>query len=1079
MKKAYVLDLNKNHFEDVSNLILPFYNQDPMNFLFIGPSGFYVKQVADHLAFKTKRTINRDSFLVINQYVTEMLKNYEPEALILNRDFLKIYIENEILDLIELEKKDTEFSEYLNIISKSQKSVEYILDIFEKKWEITRVQDEKALESSEEYKLLDTSIDYNSNLYKLYKKLEKRLEDILNTKFDTSIKYQRNYDPVSVYKWFYQVFPEILKNENKKYIGKRVVISGFFDISPAIHKTLKSILNLFEEVHFLTWINVEDRSFNSISKIYDFLKDEGFVFKTRKKTLKSLFEGKNISVYPIKDELNEIEIVTKEVKRKLLYEKITPDDLAIIVPNNSTAKLLSDYLAEAKIPFRFKNDIPLSESQIVLILLQPIKTLVNGCQVEDLLAMIESGYGGKMGLSIEQIENYLRSLNLFYDIQKSSLKNRKEKWINVIDNEIQKRNSQLKNTDEIERIEEELKDLIELKKAFENVFSILSKINERKNKKKDFTISDFKNMIKEWNEKYLFKEGILDKYKSITLIERELNALKTFENIIINIERTLEKILIKENSLGIEKFYKIISSLIQIETFRESESFDNTVEISTLEDSRFLKKKFKYFIGFTEDNYPSIRINPFLSSMSNEGISITKLSEEISRRNLFISVIFTENVIFSYPKSKVTGEPILPSPYEKEFRKNFQNINYSEKFVSKREILPKDPENIFSLNESKIYYVLNGKNKQLNDQNTVDIERMKKQIKDSKWTLSKKTNIGKLSHTKITIYVDCPFKYYLERESSLKGDKDFEKFFEGLIKHRVMKELFSKYKFYEEMSQKYQNEEELKEEIKSIVLDVWQEYTDDFLKTYEAVKEVESEKISEDIFFTIGSIIHDYFKIGKNMVLTYSQVIDTELEVNSKIDVGVFKDLYLNARIDRIDLLNGNYRYILDNFEDQLLPESYAIIDYKNSSSFQSEQLLLYYLAIINSKEWKNKLENNDTYLKFEVISEKNNNKFIKIQNDKIIYKKHGKRKEYVSFDIDEFYKWLGGIFESINDSDFTPIAFRERNIRRFFEEMHDKYESMKSQEKYYDCSSCQFRSLCELLQYKERFVLPSQKYKA
>ena len=247
MKKAYLLDLKSDHFDEVVDFIFPLYAENPLDFLFIAPSGFYAKQVAEKVASKTDKTINRNAFMVINQYVTEMLKFYEPDAIILDRDFLKVYLEHEIMDLIEKEKKDEEFSQYLNVIANSQKSVEYILDIFEKKWEISRVQDEKIVSNSEEYKILNDSIDVNSNLYKLFNKLEKSLEDILSTKFDMSIKYQRNYDPVSVYKWFYEIFPEILKNEGKRYLGKKVIISGFFDISPVVKKRLRYFLNFLKK----------------------------------------------------------------------------------------------------------------------------------------------------------------------------------------------------------------------------------------------------------------------------------------------------------------------------------------------------------------------------------------------------------------------------------------------------------------------------------------------------------------------------------------------------------------------------------------------------------------------------------------------------------------------------------------------------------------------------------------------------------------------------------------------------------------------------------------------------------------
>jgi len=1080
MKKAYLFELNTEHFQKVGDLILPFYNEDPLNFLFLGPSGFYVKQVAEYVASQTEKTINRDAFRVINQYVTETLKIYQPQSVILNRDFLKVYIENEIMDLIEAEKKDEEFSEYLNVISKSQKSVEYILDIFEKKWEISRVEDEKIVESSEEYKLLDDSIDNNSNLYKLYTKLERKLEEILETKFDTSIKYQRNYDPVSVYKWFYEILPNILKQEGKQYIGKRVVISGFFDVAPVVNKTLKALFDLFEEVHFITWINIEDRGFDSITNIHNFLKNEGFEFQSKRKGLKRIFENTKIQIFPMNNNVSEIEILTKEIKRKLISEDLSPNDLGIVVPNNSIAKLFADYLVDAKIPYRFKNDVSLNESQIVLILLQPIKTLVRGCEVEDILSMIESGYGGVTDLTMEQIEKYLKRLNLFYDIQKSSLKNRKEKWLNTIEKEIDKRNSQLRGTEEIERISEELKDLKELKKCLTNIFFLLGNIQKSKDRKRQFGVSDYRKLAKEWIDTYLSDFNVLKTYEDILPIESELNALKAFEALILNVEENLGKILKSDKNLGIEKFYTMINSLIQIEAYRESERYDNTVEIMSLEDSRFVKKKYKYFVGFTEENYPSIKVNPFITSMRNEGTSIAKHSEKISRRNLLISMIFAENIVFTYPSSTLSGEPILPSPYAKEFRNNFKNVKYSQSFLSKREILPKDPENIFSKTEATIYYILNEKKEYLPDKYFANIDRLKKEITNPQWQLSKNTNLGQLSHTKITTYVDCPFKYYLGIEGRLNGDKDFEKFFDGLIKHRVMKEIFSKYKDYEDMSQKILNEEELKEEIKNIIEDVWEEYTDDFLQTYEAIKDVESEKITEDILESIEDIHRNYIHFKKGMDLTYSQVIATELEVNSKINIGDFHDVDLTSRIDRVDLLNGNYPYLLDEFDEQLLPGVYSIMDYKRSKNFQSEQLLIYYLTLLNHKEWKNKLANSDVYLKFQVISNKKeykNNNFIKIQKDLVIAKKHKSSTKFVPINIEEFYKWLEKVFQSINKSDFTPIAVNERKIKRFLEEMSDKYNNAKTGEKYYDCSSCQFRSLCELIQYKNGFNVNIKKH--
>ena len=1077
MKKAYLLDLKNDHFEKVANFIYPFYEENPLDFLFIAPSGFYTKQIAERIASKTNSTINRNAFTVINQYITELLRFYEPDAIILDRDFLKVYLENEIIDLIESEKKDEEFSQYLNVISNSQKSVEYLLDIFEKKWEISRVQDEKVVSSSEEYKILDNSINVESHLYKLYSKLEKSFEDVLSTKFDMSIKYQRNYDPISVYKWFYEIFPEILKKEDKKYLGKRVIISGFFDISPIINKTFSVLFKLFEEVHFITWFDIQDRAFESIRNIHHLLKDEGFVFDNRytNEHLKDVYDDTQFYFVPVRNEIAEIEYVSKEIKSKLINEALSPDNFGIVVPNISVARLVSDYLDEIKVPNRLKNDIPLSESQMVLILLQPIKTLVKGCEVEDLLAMVEGGYGGKTELTIDEIEYYLKKINLFYDIPKASLNQRKDKWLTTIENEINKKFFLIKSTEESERVQIELNELLELQKCFQNIFDILKEVQQIEKKKTGFTISDYRELIRKWIEKDNINFNIVNKYLDVNSIESEINAIKTFEILLLNVEKSLEKIIKGDKKNNLDKFYKIISSLTQINTFRVTELYANCVEIMSLEDSRFVKKRYKYFIDFTEDNYPSIRVNPFLSSLDNQGVSMSKFSEKISRRNLFISMIFAENIVFTYAKAQLNGDPIVPSPYEKEMRQTFKNIHYSDNFLFIKGNLPKEPNNIYSEREAIIYYLLNDKKEFLPEQFLVESKRFVEQINNHSWNLSNKTELGKLSHTKISTYVDCPFKFYLSQIVHLKGDKDFNIFFEGLIKHRSLKELFSKYSDYPSMLEKYSNYEEIRDEIKLVLEDIWDDYVDDFFYSYQAIKEVVIEQFVEDLYGAIQALLENYIQIDKNKKLTFSQVLETELELTATIDVGIFKNLAIETRIDRIDLLNGNYMYLLDSFDDELLPSAYSIVDYKNSKSFQSEQLLIYYLVLINSQEWKNKLTHNDVFLKFHVTKKDNiNKKFIKIQKDKIIYPQSGKRTQFVSFDFKEFEVWLEKILKSIEQSRFTPVVYKESEIKRFFKEMRQKYGCADSDEKEYTCHNthafCQFESLCQLLSYKDGF---------
>ncbi|MGM0641567.1 MAG: PD-(D/E)XK nuclease family protein [Thermotogota bacterium] len=1077
MKNVKIFPLNQHHFEEVTNLIIPEYEKDPFNFLFIGPSGFYVKQVADLVAKKLGRTINRDAFRVINQYITELLINNEPDSVVLERDFLKVYIKKEIEDLIEKEKKDSEFSSYLKIISKSQKSTDYILDIFEKEWEITRLQNTESLKYSENFEEFHNSFDEDSNLYKLYKNLQGSLEDILNNKFDDSVTTEKNYDPTSVYKWF-------VENYHIEKKGKKLIISGFFDLTPLTSNVLNKLFDMFETVDFYIFQKLNDRSFFSLNGVYNYLLDNEFEVSTKADKLKEAFDNKVFNIIKMSDNMDEIQKIAGMIKKYLINEDFSPEDIGVVIPDDSYGAIFADYFEEIRVPYRFKQDIPLSDSQIVNILLQPLKTVVRGYEVEDLLAMVETGFGGDSPLTMEQIEGYLRHLNLIYSSGKSSLNARKKEWMKEIEIFEKELKINLNKSDEKERIEKQIDEIDKLKTLFLNLFDILKDVLKNR---KSFTVSSYRKLLEKWFKEDILKmkrlEEYLDNMYENKMIHSEINALKSFESMLLKTEKSLEKMLRKEKNIKIEKFYKIISELTQIETYRNSERYSNTVEIMNLSDSRFVYKKKKFFTGFTEDNYPKISNNPFLNSITNESGNIMRLAEKGFRRNLIISMIFSDEIIMTNPVATLSGQQILASPYEKEFIKLF-NITPEKMYKNRREIIKQNPDEIFSYNEAILYYVLN--KIEISDETfkkaKLDIETISKHKENNQWISNEKTYVNYLSHNRTSTYVDCPFKYYLSNIAKVSGEKDFTIFAEGNLKHKIMEKLFTKYPDYSKMKELDLETEKLKQEIKTIAHEVWDDTVYDEISRFEAVKTVEIEKIAEELLTAIQSHLEEYIKIRKNMELNYSQVVKTEEVLQEKLDFIKHKDLNFNTRIDRIDLLNGNYEYRLDEFDDIMSGNAYSIIDYKNKYNIQSEQLFLYYLTLKQNEEWKNKLEKSSIYLKFMPLSEtktKVGDKFIKIQNETVILKKPGNSKQYVNFHISEFYKWMDKLLDHIENSYFVPIAKKERKVRRFIEEMKDIYECRDTGEKYYDCDFCDFRNLCTTLEYLDDFkVKPKSFYR-
>ncbi|GAB6189017.1 hypothetical protein JCM30566_07560 [Marinitoga arctica] len=1081
MKKVKIIDLKKNHFNEIADFILPLYEKDPMEFLYIGPSGDYVKQIAETLTRKIDKTLNRDAFRVINQYIVELFKKYEPSSLFIDRDFLKAYIANELEDLIEKEKNNVQFEKYLKTLSKSKMSIEYLLEIFEKKWEISRISDKDILENNELYLEMDKDIESDDNLFKLYKHLEEKLEDILNTKFDNSKSINKNYDQISIYKWFYEDF-EI------KRLGKTLVIGGFFDLPPILINVLKKLFSLFDNVYFLAWSLNNDESFDSLKKILLFLRENGFDIEEKKTNLKKLFKDTNVFKAEFKNNILEIENIAKEIKRKILYENYEPKDFGIIVPDFQTATSLADFFEEIKVPYRLKNDISLSESLIVNKLLLPLKVIYSGYEVNDLLALIEAGYASERTLSIDEIEDLLKKLNLYFDYPKSSLKSRKEKWLKRINEYLDGVKKELLSSDEKERLEKSKKELEELKNIFLNLFNLLENLV-----KKDFELSYYRKLLNNW-----INEKIID-INNIEKVESELNALYKFQEVLLKIEKNLEKLI--SGNIKLSKFYNILLSLIETEKYRISERYSNTVEIFTLNDSRFIHKKYKFFISFSDDNYPSIGINPLLSYITKNDY-YSKISELQFRENMYISMLFADNVIITYPKATISGEEISISSYESDLKKIFEIKEYI--FFSKsEEIIPNNTNEIYSLEQAALYYTYNNLNSNIEKINNIidQINELKTLKKNISWNLDEYIKLKDISHNKISTYVDCPFKYYLKYIAKIKTNKDFFIFYVGNLKHKIMKKLFDKYPTYNSIKSLVENKDELYNEIKNIANEEWDKSGVEELRTYKIIKEIEIEDISTELSNVVDTLISHYIFFGSpknknkdDYSLKYQKIIESEYSINGK-----YNKYNLISRIDRIDEMNETLNFELKEKKKknvfELTPskkeekKAYSIIDYKNKSSFQTEQLLFYYLTLSNNDIWNEKIVKNPVFLSFLPMSKENDKykslKWIKIENNFVYIKYPGNSNAYEKIDFKEFTKWLDNIINSIENTNFLPaFTYKKELLKyRFLDELSIKgYKVQNSNEKYYSCKigndgKCEFYRFCSLFQWLENITLNERKH--
>jgi ATP-dependent helicase/nuclease subunit B len=1026
MKKIIEVEAKIGVFSEIAEIVKPLYEKNPLDFLFIGPTGFYVKQVADTLALKLSKTINRDAFMVVNQWATETLKKFKPTALTFDRNFFEVFISREV-ELISKEVRrrgdDERYANFLKAISRSNSSLSYVLEIFEKTWEL--LYEEKY--SHGMYSVVDEMMNGDSGTKRLISELIDRSKKIFEDR-------ENVYDPLSVYKWYVEELPKIQKNK----LGKTLVLSGFFDLTPTIEKMLSVMFTQFEDIYAILWKKVNDPAFNQLDNVFDFFSENGFSTSNNRRREKLSPYPENVEVLKFKDRFQENAIVTKMVK-KLLISGERPDDIALIAPNRQVMETLAENLKDLEVPYRFKDDVPLGESKVVRILLQPLKTIVSR-DVEDVLAMIEAGYGGQTSLTMDEVEELFNSLDFMNDYEDP--RTRRERWLSRIDQKMNILQGMLGEEDIHERVESQLEALSNLKKVLLNVFETIQEVEKKKRSK---NVGWYRKLIKKYiHEKQVVNEETLQKYSSESSVAKELNALVKFEEVLLKVEESIANAYEK---VSFSMFYKILTNIVNVERFHASERYSNTVEIMDVNNARFVEKKYKFYVSFTDSHYPSLKINPLLIQATEDVNFLMKSEEYIEKEDLLFSMLMASQVYISYPISDVEGKPILPSFYVEEISNGKEVQDFTS---TKRDLIPSSPEEVYSQSEKRIYEIVNS---------PIEVNDVKFSWKTSK------TDVGTISHNKLMNYVDCPLKYYLKFVADVKGKFDYKHFNEGLIKHRVMKEVY-------DLGEPFTIS---LNEIKKIVEKHWNDIYLSGLYTYRMPKEVEVDRISEELeAFLQYRKDNGCFKLGKDVFFS-ERTLKTEETVRTQALLNE-KKYVVEARIDRFDKLDQNIFLDFSLQKNKVKVEktssdknAYMIVDYKNSlSSSKAEQLLFYDFVLRNSKEWKRKIGESDMYMVFFELKPSTKKgsdekqymvKFIKRQGNEYI----SKTNKWEKYNVVDFEKWLCGVLKAIEDSNFLPIAV-DRKTDGFIKKNNQKCMGYKY--------SCEYVEICSLLKRVKNFEL-------
>ncbi|MFO7882745.1 MAG: PD-(D/E)XK nuclease family protein [Kosmotogaceae bacterium] len=975
------------------------HQSDPFSYLFVGPSGLYIRKIRERFLEMTE-SFSATNFKPIDHFAVDVMRILRPDWL---------HIRNHVMRMVIREILENHNNETYRELSDSTMFIDYLQEMIHDVKENAGFEGLFAENDEVADFLKDVYGDVSKNLFK--KKI-----------YDSFDAYLTSEDYIS----------EINFGE----FGEFLILDGFHDFSPAASVFLGNICRSFKEIYLTFPDDVYRKELfyqnESIKELVDKLKErtdlegnhctieriflkEASYPKKLKPLLKNIFADKppenteinNVKVFNCHDMFKEIEKITREVKKLITKERYLPDEISVVTGDFSLyQKQISKTFEDYGIPYRVEGDLPIFESKAIRTLLLPLETATSGFDPEKIIAMADVGFAGK-DIDNKFFESVTINSRMLYDIPKSTLKKRRISLLNRLnkykDLLIKKRKAILTHSEEefVEQeckvIDEELKRIdTEFKPDLDSIFRVLEPFETQK--KRD--CRNYRKYFEKW-------EQLLNLNNNLELYEEEDETLalnRFFEYILPDFERLL--IFMGKDKLSPAKYFSYLSHILKNEHYIISRRLANRVEIQSLINARHSNKKVKFFLGFKERDYPFVRINPLysftqFSMYPPRDLLLTQ--EKQQKLNLYLAITRTEDYLFfSYPQSTIEGEPILPSPYLKEILETAHTVpEMIGNSAGKRKMFQPNLSSCMSIKELKLIagnyfrtsYWKEAKNKLKQAEEYFDTEDLESKFRylsrSFSWNLqnkkSLKSRIGKdFSFSRLSLYKKCPLRFFLNYVLYLKEDQEglyeLNPLQEGSVFHGVLKDYFSE------------------------SLPNWEKSLDNHIRKFLMF---ESEVIRRFEFKRLKKIIEEYIHIREaKRPKIEGEFVPEFFEVSfgfgSNSPVEITDGIGLRGKIDRLDLDRSTGGLFL--------------IDYKRGYSGDKEQLMLYSLAA-------ERLFKNQGYFvsggTFKPLTGKTINKyaFVIDRNENMVWNFKG------SSTLNEEYiiRWFSEITSSIFNGNFTP----------------------------------------------------------
>lgn len=768
IKIFYGQPVNENNKKINDKIIKLMQEGKSESLAYISPTYQMIKDLKDEIfSYSEIEVTGGTNFLLFKGFINEVLKDSSQFKPIISRVQRELILKEITKQLIQ-DGKIT----YFENIAKYPGFYEDLLNLIKEISLENEIENRRLLENIDNQKFKELFIIYN----KYYSYLKE------NNLKDDYLQYEAALDNLG----------------NSEMVGKMelVIVDGFQDFNLYQKKILNKLSDLGKEV----WINKnfeKDRPgiYHSEAelnkKLHISQKEKGRSLPLKNNTLEHLrdnlftidYDKKPsddiLNIISAEDEETEIRYIAREIKSLIHENEISPGDIGLVVKSQvKYFELIDEIFNEYEIPYYTSNNTTFKQTGLWILLNQLFALIRNEYDRKSVISIVKSNFTD-LGLEKDELEKIQLKIwddGIIRGQDFSSIFNNQEK----------------KYPDKFKKF---VNQIIKFHKRISNANSF----------------ADYSKEIMELLESFNIVNSIIN----FTDDELIIQELKAFDLLKTNLKEYSEIIT---NPLQFENYVYWFKKIFREEMIANDKS-ENISRVKVLTPSQSRRKRFDYLFipGLLEGEFPGVNRNRWLVKEEERKILENMQLNIRTKNDLLIleSYLYYKNILNTNKKLYLTYPTLgegeggeIVSSFVEEVKNLFKKNTINEKQVKSFDFEIADLAEIYSLQELKNYAVKELEEKTLinllpsykieklrdsNEYNNVDgliddpeiLQELKNYF----------SNNYSYSPSSLETYVQCPFKFFIEKILKIEEIKEPEDRLEAIqigdLYHKILFDYFT------------------------------------------------------------------------------------------------------------------------------------------------------------------------------------------------------------------------------------------------------------------------------------------------